>query len=166
MKMCLKVSSAKWRPFCLDPNVLRKYETKVWYIYKTHTWLGQGVQLLIRRWMFTNENWVWQYGVAALVDCLWHIFMTTIRHVYVIYTRTKSPRNMMTSSNGNIFCVTGICAGNSPVNGEFPAQRTVRQSFDVFFDMHPNKRLSKQSWGWWFETPSHPLLHHCNDTSQ
>ena len=25
-----------------------------------------------------------------------------------------------------------------------------------------NKRLSKQSWGWIFETPSHPLWRHCN----
>ena len=38
-----------------------------------------------------------------------------------------------------------ICAGNSPVAGEFPAQRSVTQSFDVFFDLHLNKRLSKQS---------------------
>ena len=36
-----------------------------------------------------------------------------------------------------------ICAGNSPVPGEFPAQRPVTRSFDVFFDLHPNKRLSK-----------------------
>ena len=42
-----------------------------------------------------------------------------------------------------------ICAGNSPVTGEFPAQRPVTQSFDVFFDLRLNKRLSKQSWGWW-----------------
>ena len=28
----------------------------------------------------------------------------------------------------------------------------------------PEKRLSKQSWGWWFETPSHPLWRHCNGT--
>ena len=27
-----------------------------------------------------------------------------------------------------------ICAGNSPVTGEFPAQRPVTRSFDVFFD--------------------------------
>ena len=39
-----------------------------------------------------------------------------------------------------------ICAGNSPVLGEFPAQRPVTQSFDVFFDLRLNKRLSKQSW--------------------
>ena len=41
-----------------------------------------------------------------------------------------------------------ICAGNSPVTGEFPAQRPVTQIFDVFFDLRLNKRLSKQWWGW------------------
>ena len=56
-----------------------------------------------------------------------------------------------------------LCAGNSPVNGEFPAQRPVTRSFDVFFDMCLNKQLSKQSWGWWFETPSRPLWRHCNE---
>ena len=55
-----------------------------------------------------------------------------------------------------------ICAGNSPVPGEFPAQRPVTRSFDVFFDLRLNKRLSKQSWDWWFETPSRPLWRHCN----
>ena len=38
-----------------------------------------------------------------------------------------------------------ICAGNSPVNGEFPSQRPVTRSFDVFFDLHLHKLLSKQS---------------------
>ena len=38
-----------------------------------------------------------------------------------------------------------ICAGNSPVPGEFPAQGTVTRNFDVFFDLRPNKLLSKQS---------------------
>ena len=46
-----------------------------------------------------------------------------------------------------------ICAGNSPV----PAQRPVTWSFDVFFDQRLNRRLRKQSWGWWFETLSCPL---------
>ena len=35
-------------------------------------------------------------------------------------------------------------AGNSPVAGEFPAQRPVTQSFDVFFDLRLNIWLSKQ----------------------
>ena len=47
-----------------------------------------------------------------------------------------------------------LCTGNSPVTGEFPAQRPVTRSFDVFFDLRLNKRLSKQWCGWWFETPS------------
>ena len=55
-----------------------------------------------------------------------------------------------------------ICAGNSPVPGEFPTQRPVTQSFDVFFNLRLNKRLSKQSWGWWFETGSCPLWRHRN----
>ena len=46
-----------------------------------------------------------------------------------------------------------ICAGNSPV----------MWSFDVFLDLRLNKRLSKQAWGWWFETPSCSLWRHCND---
>ena len=37
-----------------------------------------------------------------------------------------------------------ICAGNSPVPGEFPAQRPVTRSFDVSFDLRLNKPLSKQ----------------------
>ena len=55
-----------------------------------------------------------------------------------------------------------ICVGNSSVPGEIPAQRPETQSFDVFFDLRLNKRLSKQSRGWWFETPSRPLWSHCN----
>ena len=37
----------------------------------------------------------------------------------------------------------GICVENSPVPGEFPAQRPVTRSFDVFFDLRLNKWLSK-----------------------
>ena len=55
-----------------------------------------------------------------------------------------------------------ICAGNSSVPGEFPAQRPLTQSFDVFFDLRLNKRLRKQSWGWWFVTLLCPLWCHCN----
>ena len=48
-----------------------------------------------------------------------------------------------------------ICAGT--------AQRPVTRSFDVFFDLRLNKRLSKQSWCWWFETQSRPLWRHCDE---
>ena len=74
---------------------------------------------------------------------------------------------MMTSSNGNIFRATGpLCGGFTgyrwiPVNSPYKIPLT--RSFDVFFDLRLNKRLSKQSWGWWFETPSCPLWRHCKD---
>ena len=55
-----------------------------------------------------------------------------------------------------------LCAGNSPVPGEVPAQRPVTRSFDIFFDLRLNKRLRKQSWGWWFETLLDSLWRHCN----
>ena len=61
---------------------------------------------------------------------------------------------MMTSSNGNIFRVTG------PLCGEFTSQRQVTRSFDVFLDLRLNKPLSKQLWGLWFETLSRPLWRH------
>ena len=55
-----------------------------------------------------------------------------------------------------------LCAGNSSVTGEFPAQRPVTRSFDIFFDLRLNKRFYKQSWGWRFETPSRSVWRHCN----
>ena len=69
---------------------------------------------------------------------------------------------MMTSSNGNIFRITGPLCGEFTGPGEFPAQRPVTRSFDVFFDLRLNKRLNKQSWGWWFETLSRPFWRHRN----
>ena len=67
---------------------------------------------------------------------------------------------MMTSSNGNIFRVTG------PLYiGEFPAQRPVTRSFDVFFDLYLKRRLSKQSWCWWSETPTRSIWCQCNVTN-
>ena len=50
---------------------------------------------------------------------------------------------MMTSSNGNIFRVTGPLCGNSPVTGEFPSQRQAMRSFDVVFDLRLNKQLRR-----------------------
>ena len=60
------------------------------------------------------------------------------------------------------FTLLALCAGNSPVTGKFPTQRPVTRSIDASFDLHPNKRLRKHSWGWWFETPLRSLWHHRN----
>ena len=55
-----------------------------------------------------------------------------------------------------------LCAGNSPVIGEFPSQRPVTRSFDIFFDLKLKKWLSKQSRGRWFEASLRSLCHSCN----
>ena len=47
-----------------------------------------------------------------------------------------------------------LSPGNSPHKGHCRGA--------LIFYLRLNKRLSKQSWGWWFETPSHPLWRHCN----
>ena len=58
-----------------------------------------------------------------------------------------------------------LCVGNSSVTGDF--QRPVTRSFGVLFDLHLNKRLSKQWWGWWFEVPWRSIWRQCNvDTKQ
>ena len=64
----------------------------------------------------------------------------------------------MTSSNGNI----SFCEGNSPVTGEFPSQRPVTRSFDVFFELHLNKLLSKPLICRWLETSVRSLWRHSN----
>ena len=41
-----------------------------------------------------------------------------------------------------ITALLALYAGNSPVTGEFPAQRPVTRSFDDLFDQRLNKQLS------------------------
>ena len=55
-----------------------------------------------------------------------------------------------------------LCEGNSPV----PSARPVTRSFDVFFDLRLNKRVSKPSRRRWFETPSRSLWRHCSGKIQ
>ena len=61
------------------------------------------------------------------------------------------------------YALLATWAGNSPVTDKFPTQRLVTRIFDIFFDLRLDKRLIKQSWGWWFETLLRPLWRHCNE---
>ena len=62
------------------------------------------------------------------------------------------------------YALLALCVGNSSVTGEFPSQRPVTRSFNVFFDLRLNKQLSKHLRRWWFETPSQSLWRHYNET--
>ena len=100
---------------------------------------------------------LYQYRRTWLkVNLLWKLCLCQLPRLW------EGDACMMTSSNGNIFRVTGLLCGEFTGPGEFPTQRTVTRSFDVCFDPRPNKRLSKQPWGWWFETPSWSLWRQCN----
>ena len=66
-------------------------------------------------------------------------------------------RNMMTSSNENIFRVTGPLYGEFTGHRWIPLTKASDQRFDVFFDLRLNKRFSKQLRRRWFETSSRSL---------
>ena len=79
---------------------------------------------------------------------------------YRLYLNTHHTESWWRHQMETFSALLAICAGNSPI----PAQRPVTRSFDVFFDLRLNKRLSKQWWGWWSETLSRPLwrnVHTC-----
>ena len=70
--------------------------------------------------------------------------------------------SMVTSSNVNIFFVTGHLCGEFTGLRWFPHTKASDAELRSFFDLRLNKRLSKQSWGWWFETLSRPIWRHSN----
>ena len=84
-----------------------------------------------------------------------------------VFTSPRSGNHIAPHSHDDVikckhFRVTGPMAENSPVTGEFSAQRSVPRSFDVIFDLRLNKQLNKRSWGWCFEMPSRSLWRHYN----
>ena len=68
-----------------------------------------------------------------------HFWNTWCRCVIIINANNTWWRHQMETFSASL----ALCARNSPVTGELPAQRPVMRSFGVFFDLHLNKRLSK-----------------------
>ena len=113
-----------------------------------------------------NQLWQRQHTPkkkVAMENISGYIYVTRLEPTIEVFLTRRA---MMTSSNGNIFRVTGPLCGEFTGPGEFPTQRPVTRSFDVFLDLRLNKRLSKQPWGWWFETPSWSLLRQCNGAGE
>ena len=130
-----------------------------WYVY----WNRQSYWLIA---LFSRKAFE---ASVAMQHASRHFLITSVYtdwKSFIFQVTREHGADMMTSSNGNISRVTGPLCGNSPVPGEFPSQRPVTRSFGVFFDLRLNKRLRKQSWGWWFETPSRSLWRHCNEIYQ
>ena len=139
--------------FCQPIMTLSEIACPIWWQddYK--------VALKSRTWYIHRDNSNTFYQLYNATKCGHFVHLTWHRKHYHIdgVGHTWWRHQMETFS-----ALLAICVGNSLVSGGFPTQRPVRRSFDVFFDLCLNKRLSNQSWGWWFETPSHPLWRHCN----
>ena len=62
-----------------------------------------------------------------------------VRYGEVIQVSVDEQEDLMTSwwrhQMDTFSALLALCAGNSPVTGEFPSQRPVTRSFDVFFDL-------------------------------
>ena len=73
--------------------------------------------------------------------------------------------HMMTSSNGNMFYVTGPLCGEFTGHRWIPCTKASGAKLWCFLWSAPgmNKRLGKQLRDWWFETPSRILWRHCNE---
>ena len=91
---------------------------------------------VVSHWLCACPKWT--LGVALVV-------VTGIR---ILVRYLESSHSWWCHQMETFSALLAICAGNSPVKGEFPTHRQVTRSFDDFFD-HLNKRLSKQSYGWW-----------------
>ena len=131
-----------------------------WQFGDYHYHLKWPVQGLQEPHLLTKINWT-RIGVTTWTSNYIHVKQwDALTHPCHNFKCTWWRHQMETISAS-----LAIGAGNSPVTGEFPAQRPVTRSFDVFFDLRLNTRLSKQWWGWWFETPSGPLWRHRNELS-
>ena len=119
------------------------------------------LQICQKRRSYIDTDMISDLGLTKIHHISRHdVIMGKLRGFYCILREKKSSwcRHQMKTFSA----LLAHCVGNLPVTGEFPAQKPVTRSFDVFFHLHLNKRLSKQSWGWWFKTPSRSLWRHCN----
>ena len=133
-------------------------EARAWISnYITHL----SIHTLVHAWQIINI-YVYLYiyiyirlSYLSLRLAATHVYLWTLATVtYLSHIKVSWWRHQMETSS----VLLAICAGNSPVTGEFPAQRPVTRRFNVFFDLPLNKRLSKQWWGWWFETSLCPYV--------
>ena len=124
--------------------------------------------------MSEKIKWLWKQHTHWMKTCKetftsldffsrpWLLYLNQTFAISSLLWRRKTQIPWWRHQMETFSALLAICAGNSPVTGEFPTQRPVTRSFDVFFDLCPNERLSKQLWGWWFGTLWSPLWRHRN----
>ena len=146
----------------------------------------------IFKWIWPSKAISRQTSRSPLVYLMaWHLFDARllpepVLNLYewnmissVSVKQSQTNHNKTLGMNNGIYCIkVGSCYGVVIIRHDdvikwkhFPRywpfvrgihRPPVTRSFDVDFDLRVNKWLSKQSWGWWFETRSRPLWRHYN----
>ena len=123
------------------------------------------------RWKTDTIRWIiiWRYATYHLtIQIFFMLPNMSIPQTVQMHCSTRWSRkwedDMMTSSNGNIFHVTG------PLCGEFTSDQWVprikasdTELWCFLLSARLNRQLSKQWIRWWFEIPPRSLWRHCND---
>ena len=105
-------------------------------------------------WVVLFPNSIFKNLDYEVINSSWDAFMVS--------AGDRLPLYIMASSNENIFRVTSHLCRKFTGHRWIPLKKPVTLSFDVSFDLRPNKRLSKQWRRRSFETPSRSVWRHCN----
>ena len=105
-------------------------------------------------------QWGWYYHSSR---CIWDTRFIIIASANVLLLNGVAPPHE-TSSNGNVFRVTGHLCGEFTGHRWIPhTQASDTELWCFLWSVREKNGWVKQSRGWWFETPSRPLWRHCND---
>ena len=154
-KKHFKMLSAKWCQFCLGLNVLKVILPNIEYIY-----VGKAARYKIGC-VFPGQHQRPHLSVLERLPLNLQSMVGEVSALLYDILSSKPGVHLNFSSMG--VCISthdGVIKWKHfprywpfvwGMTCEFPAQRSVTQSFDVFFDLHLNNRLSKQSRRQWFK---------------
>ena len=109
---------------------------------------------------------LWPITLAKFSACNdWCRGTTPTCGVETFHADEYSGWTMMTSSKGNIFRVTGHLCREFASHQWIPRSKASDADLWCFLWSVPDKPVSKQSYGWWFDMPLRSLWRNCNDSS-
>ena len=115
----------------------------------------------LRYWIYCQHLQTTYSNECPWMEIVVYFIQSSVKFVPMDSVESKQPRVPWWRHPMETFsALLALC--DSPSSGEFPSKRPMTRSFDVFFDLRLNKRLSKQSRRRWFERPSHLLWCHSN----
>ena len=127
-------------------KILSKYKFIIWQL--RYGFKGSAMTNTSQMWLFMAcDQSITEYRGNNLLFKIDHYIPVPVG-MGTRETETSlwaSSHNMMTSSNGNIFHVTGPLCWEFTGHRWFPLTKPVTLSFEVFFHLHLNKQLCKQS---------------------